>query len=108
MVILHTFTADAGRLRRSPVMRVKHGAQYAVIGSHGGDPEHPQWYHDVLAHPTVQLQDGPHKSVYQAHEATGGEREVWWRRAVQAWPDYADDQQRISRVIPVVVLTPKS
>lgn len=106
VVILTTFDAETGKIRKSPLMRVKNGNEYAVIGSHGGSEEHPAWYRDVLARPTVELQDGVLKAVFTAHEATGHERDVWWRRAVDVWPDYAADQQRTARVIPVVVLSP--
>lgn len=107
VVILTTYDADTRKIRKSPLMRVKHGSEYAVIGSHGGDPDHPRWYRDVLVHPMVELQDGVLKAVYRAHEATGHEREIWWRRALEVWPDYAVDAQRAGRVIPVVVLTPE-
>jgi deazaflavin-dependent oxidoreductase (nitroreductase family) len=108
VVILTTFDAATGKIRKSPLMRVSHGNQYAVIGSRGGAAEHPQWYHDILARPMVELQDGPLKAVYRAREATGADREIWWRRAVEAWPAYAADQQKTSRRIPVVVLTPEA
>lgn len=107
VVILTTYDAETGKARKSPLMRVKHGNQYAVIGSRGGAEQHPAWYQDVLARPMVELQDGSLKSVYSAHEASGPERELWWRRAVEAWPEYAEDAKRTSRVIPVVVLTPE-
>ena len=60
-----------------------------------------------VKHPEVQLQDGPHRGTYLAHEASGAEREEWWARAVQAFPDYAEYQKRTERQIPVVVLEPK-
>lgn len=107
VVILTTFDATTGKIRKSPLMRVKHGNQYAVIGSRGGAAEHPQWFHDVLARPMVELQDGPLKAIYHAEEATGHLRDMWWRRAVEAWPAYAADQQATSRTIPVVILTPE-
>ena len=88
-------------------MRVQHGNQYAAIGSRGGAADHPRWYYDIVAKAMVLLQDGPLKAVYRAHEATGPERDTWWRRAVEVWPDYADDQQSTARVIPVLVLTPE-
>lgn len=107
VVILTTFDAETGKIRKSPLMRVTNGNQYAVVGSHGGSPEHPAWYQDVLAKPLVELQDGVLTAVYRAHEATGHERELWWRRAVEAWPQYAVDAQQAGRMIPVVVLTPE-
>ena len=107
VVVLTTVDPVTKKVRRSPLMRVKHGTEYAVIGSHGGSPEPPAWYGDILANPVVALQDGILKSVYRAHEAVGRERAIWWQRAIEAWPAYEEDQELVTRVIPVVVLTPE-
>jgi deazaflavin-dependent oxidoreductase (nitroreductase family) len=106
VVILTTVGAKTGAVRKTPLMRVEHDGRYAVIASQGGAPDHPQWYANLRANPLVQLQDGPRKQSMRAAVAEGPERERWWERAVAAWPDYADYQQRTQRVIPVVVLTP--
>ena len=45
------------------------------------------------------------KHDYTAHEAKGPERDEWWLRAVEAWPDYAAYQEKTDRQIPVFVLT---
>lgn len=107
VIILTTVGAKSGKVRKTPLMRVEHDGQYAVIASKGGAPEHPQWFRNIEANPLVELQDGPIKEVYEARIATGREREAWWQRAVAAWPDYADYQTNTERVIPVVVLTPR-
>jgi deazaflavin-dependent oxidoreductase (nitroreductase family) len=72
----------------------------------GGAPKHPVWYHNLKANPHVELQDGPNKQDYAAREATSDERERWWERAVEAWPDYAKYQTKTDRLIPVFVLEP--
>jgi deazaflavin-dependent oxidoreductase (nitroreductase family) len=71
----------------------------------GGAPTHPVWYHNLVANPHVELQDGSVKRDYTAREVTGEERATWWECAVATWPDYADYQQKTSRQIPVFVLT---
>jgi F420H(2)-dependent quinone reductase len=106
IVVVTTTGAKSGAVRKVPVMRVEHGGSYAVVASKGGAPQHPAWYHNLVAHPAVQLQDGPTKRDYVAHEAIGAERDEWWARAVLAWPDYAQYQTRTDRVIPVFVLDP--
>ena len=106
VVVLWTLGARSGKIRKTPLMRVEHDGQYAVVASLGGAPQHPVWYHNLLAHPLVELQDGPVRRDYTAREVTGEERDRWWQRAVEAWPDYAAYQQKTERVIPVVVLTP--
>jgi len=106
IIVLTTVGAKTGQLRKTPLMRVEHEGEYAVVASMGGAPKHPVWYHNVVAHPHVDLQDGPVKKDYLAHEATGEERDLWWARAVEVWPDYAAYQKRTDRQIPVFVLTP--
>jgi deazaflavin-dependent oxidoreductase (nitroreductase family) len=106
VVILTTQGAKSGRIRKTPLMRVEHGGKYAVVASRGGAPEHPLWYHNVSANPQVELQDGPVKREYRAHEATGEEKALWWERAVEAWPDYAEYQKKTDRKIPLFVLEP--
>lgn len=106
VVVLWTLGARSGKIRKTPLMRVEHDGQYAVVASLGGAPQHPVWYHNLVEHPLVELQDGPVRQDYTAREVTGEERDLWWQRAVEAWPDYAAYQEKTERVIPVFVLTP--
>ncbi|MHA7133570.1 nitroreductase family deazaflavin-dependent oxidoreductase [Oerskovia turbata] len=104
VVILWTLGAKSGKIRKTPLMRVEHDGAYAVVASLGGAPQHPVWYHNVVADPHVELQDGPERHDYTAREVTGEEKALWWKRAVEAYPDYADYQERTERQIPVLVL----
>ncbi|MFI1016161.1 nitroreductase family deazaflavin-dependent oxidoreductase [Streptomyces sp. NPDC020965] len=104
VVILTTVGAKSGRIRKSPLMRVEHGGRYAVVASAGGAPKHPVWYHNVVADPRVELQDSHVRQDMRAREVTGDERDEWWARAVEAYPDYANYQQNTDRRIPVFVL----
>ena len=70
----------------------------------GGAPKNPAWYSNLKKTPHVELQDGPTKRDYTAREVTGDEKAVWWKHAVEAWPDYATYQTRTDRQIPVFVL----
>ena len=106
IILLTSLGAKSGKLRKTPLMRVEHDGEYAVVASKGGAPEHPVWYYNLVAHPLVELQDGAVKKDYTARIVTGEEREVWWQRSVEAWPAYADYQKRTDREIPVFVLTP--
>src|SRR6476619_5139719 len=106
VILLTTVGAKTGKIRKTPLMRVEHGGEYAVVASLGGAPKHPVWYHNLKQNPHVELQDGPVKRDYRAREVTGSEKAVWWERAVAAYPDYADYQQKTTREIPVFVLTP--
>ena len=106
VIVLTSVGARSGKIRKTPLMRVAHDGEYAVVASLGGAPKHPVWYYNLVANPHVELQDGPVKKDYQARELHGAERETWWERAVAAWPDYAEYQKKTSRTIPVFVLTP--
>ncbi|MBP2406994.1 nitroreductase family deazaflavin-dependent oxidoreductase [Streptomyces syringium] len=104
VVVLTTRGAKSGKLRKSPLMRVEYGGAYAVVASQGGAPKHPVWYHNVVADPRVELQDGPVRKDMTAREVTGEEKALWWGRAVAAYPDYDDYQKKTAREIPVFVL----
>ena len=106
VVLLTTVGAKTGKLRKTPLMRVEHDGHYAVVASLGGAPKHPVWYHSIVSHPRVELQDGPETGEYEARELSGDEKATWWERAVAVWPDYADYQRKTDREIPVFVLTP--
>ena len=97
----------SGKLRYTPLMRVEHDGRYALIASKGGAPEHPTWYHNLVAHPHVELQDGTVKKEYDARQVEGDERAQWWERSVAAYPPYAEYQEKTDRQIPVFVLEPR-
>ena len=86
-------------------MRVEHDGEYAVVGSLGGAPKNPVWVYNIRKNPHVELQDGAEKHDYTVREVSGEERQIWWDRAVEAYPPYADYQTKTDRLIPVFVLT---
>ncbi|MEU9322603.1 nitroreductase family deazaflavin-dependent oxidoreductase [Streptomyces canus] len=106
VVILTTLGAKSGKIRKSPLIRVEHDGSYAVVASAGGAPKHPVWYHNAVADPRVELQDGPVRRDMLAREVTGDEKALWWARAVEAFPPYAEYQKNTDREIPVLVLEP--
>jgi deazaflavin-dependent oxidoreductase (nitroreductase family) len=108
IIVLTSIGAKSGKIRKTPLMRVEHDGEYAVVASKGGAPEHPVWYYNLAKNPHVELQDGDVKRDYLAREVSGEERAQWWERALENWPAYADYQTKTDRVIPVFVLTPLS
>jgi F420H(2)-dependent quinone reductase len=106
VILLTTVGAKTGKLRKTPLMRVEHDGEYAIVASLGGAPKNPVWYYNVAKNPRVELQDGTVTQDYDAREVFGDEKAVWWERAVAAYPDYADYQTKTDRQIPVFVLTP--
>jgi deazaflavin-dependent oxidoreductase (nitroreductase family) len=106
VILLTTVGAKTGKIRKTPLMRVENDGEYAVVASLGGAPKHPVWYWNIKKNPRVELQDGEVTKDYEAREVVGDDKAVWWERAVEAWPDYADYQKKTDRQIPVFVLTP--
>jgi F420H(2)-dependent quinone reductase len=106
VVIMTNRGVKSGKLRKTPVMRVEHDGRYAAVASKGGMPTHPVWYYNLVADPHIELQDGPVKNDMTARLVTGDEKTTWWKRAVAAYPDYADYQEKTTREIPVFVLEP--
>ena len=95
VVVITSVGASSGKLRKNPVMRIEHDGVYAAVASKGGAAENPAWYRNFVDHPLVELQDGASK-----------ERALWWTRALEVWPDYAEYQTKTDREIPVLVLEP--
>jgi deazaflavin-dependent oxidoreductase (nitroreductase family) len=106
IVVITSKGAKSGKLRKNPVMRVEHDGAYAAVASKGGAPEHPTWYYNFVAHPLVEVQDGTAKGDYTARIVEGDERDAWWERAAEVWPDYREYQTKTDRQIPVFVLEP--
>jgi F420H(2)-dependent quinone reductase len=106
IIVLTSVGAKTGKLRKTALMRVEHDGDYAVVASLGGAPKNPVWYYNVKKNPHVELQDGSTKRDYKAREVTGPEKSIWWKRAVETYPDYANYQTKTTRQIPVFVLEP--
>jgi F420H(2)-dependent quinone reductase len=106
IIVLTSIGAKTGKLRKTALMCVEHEGDYAVVASMGGAPKNPVWYYNLKKNPHVELQDGATRRDYMAREVSGPEKVIWWNRAVEAWPDYANYQTRTSRKIPVFVLEP--
>ena len=107
IVILTTIGAKTGSIRKSPVMRIKDGDTYVVVASHGGATANPSWYHNVVKHPHVVVQDGEDVHRLCAREVHAEEKARWWRVADLAWSHFADFRAECGdREIPVMVLEP--
>jgi deazaflavin-dependent oxidoreductase (nitroreductase family) len=108
IIVITTRGNKTGKIRKTPLMRVEHGGEYALVASQGGAPTHPVWYYNLIGDPnSVVLQDGPEPLDVSVHEATGDEKATWWERAVAAYPPYAEYQEKTDRQIPLFIATPK-
>ena len=107
-VILVTHTGKrTGAIRKTPLMRVKDGAKYVLVGSQGGAPTHPAWVHNLRVNPTVEIRDHTVVQAMRAREVEyEAERARLWDLAVAAYPPYTEYQTRTTRKIPVFVAAP--
>jgi deazaflavin-dependent oxidoreductase (nitroreductase family) len=106
IIVVTTRGNKTGKVRKTPLMRVEHDGEYALVASVGGAPKHPVWYFNLKAAPDdVTIQDGREPFPVKVREVHGDERAQWWERAVAAYPPYAEYQQRTDRTIPVFVAT---
>jgi len=99
----------SGAVRKIALMRVEHEGCYALVASRGGAPTHPDWYYNLLADPSVSIQDGATPQAFTVREVDGAERDLWWQRSVDVFATY--DDYRVSageagRTIPVLVAEP--
>jgi deazaflavin-dependent oxidoreductase (nitroreductase family) len=105
-ILLLTMTgAKSGKQRTTPLMYLEDGDRCVVFASKGGGPTNPDWYHNVVANPTVTLEVGAEKFQAKAALATGKERDALFARQVAAFPIFGEYEQKAPRTIPVVVFT---
>jgi deazaflavin-dependent oxidoreductase (nitroreductase family) len=104
VVVFATRGRASGKIRKMALMRVEHEGAYAMVASQGGARDHPAWYFNLKADAdALMVQDGADRFDATARELEGEEREIWWKRAVAAYPNYADYQTRTDRLIPVLL-----
>ncbi|MGK0172185.1 MAG: deazaflavin-dependent oxidoreductase (nitroreductase family) [Gammaproteobacteria bacterium] len=98
-----------GAVRKTPLMRVKDGASYVLVGSVGGGPIDPVWVHNLRANPSVEIRDETSVFSMQAREVDDeAERARLWEQSVAAFSPYAEYEAKTSRRIPVFVADPIS
>jgi deazaflavin-dependent oxidoreductase (nitroreductase family) len=107
-VVIVTNTGNkTGAIRKTPLMRVKDGNNYVLVGSVGGAPKNPVWVYNLRANPLVEIRDLQDVHPMRVREVTEpGERSRLWAIAVQAYPPYDEYQKRTTRKIPVFVSEP--
>jgi deazaflavin-dependent oxidoreductase (nitroreductase family) len=107
LLLLHTKGRKSGQPRVNPLAYQELENGYAVFGSKGGAPTHPEWYRNVLANPDVSVEVGNETYDVKAREAKGEERERIWSKQKKLMPGFADYEKKTSREIPVIVLEPR-
>lgn len=96
-----------GGIRKIPLMRVKAGDSYVLVGSMGGQPKNPVWVYNLRANPDVEIRDKTEVFKMRVREVTdAGERERLWKISAETFPPYNDYQAKTSRIIPVFLAEP--
>jgi deazaflavin-dependent oxidoreductase (nitroreductase family) len=103
-LLLTTTGAKSGKERTLPLIYGRDGNRYVIVASRGGAPDHPAWYKNLVAHPTVGLQVAADKFKARASSAKDAERKRLWQVMAKIWPAYDEYQTKTKREIPVVVL----
>lgn len=106
LLLLHTVGAKSGQVRINPVAYVTDGDRFEIIASKGGAPTNPDWYYNLLAHPRVMVEVGTEQFQAQAAVVPEPERSRLYAKMVEMMPGFAEYQQKTTRVIPVITLTP--
>jgi deazaflavin-dependent oxidoreductase (nitroreductase family) len=107
MIIMHTLGARSGREHLVPLRAIPAGDDLLVFGSAHGKTTHPDWYYNMKAHPDFEIEIGTEVLPVHADEVTGAERDRLFRAHAERYPVFADYEQRLSRTIPVMRLTPR-
>jgi deazaflavin-dependent oxidoreductase (nitroreductase family) len=107
-VIIVTHTGNkTGAIRKTPLMRIKDGDNYVLVGSMGGAPKNPVWVYNLRANPAVEIRDHTEVRRMRVREVVDeAERARLWALAVAAYPPYEEYQQRTTRRIPLFVAEP--
>ena len=105
VLLLHTVGAKSHKEHINPVAHTRDGDRYVIIASKGGAPNNPDWYHNIVANPTVTVEAGAEKFQAKATVAQEPERTRLYDQMAAVMPGFAEYQKKTTRIIPVVVLT---
>ena len=104
LLLLHTTGAKSGQARINPVVYIRDGDHYVIFASKAGAPTNPDWYHNLVANPIVEVEVGSEHFSARATVAAEPERTNLFNRIATASPGFAEYQRNTTRIIPVVIL----
>jgi deazaflavin-dependent oxidoreductase (nitroreductase family) len=108
LLLLITKGARSGQQRVNPLAYTRDDERFVIIASKGGAPSHPDWYHNLVAHPDAEIEVGPERFPVRARVASGEERTRLYDAQAKLMPGFAEYQRKTTRQIPVVVLERQS
>jgi deazaflavin-dependent oxidoreductase (nitroreductase family) len=104
LLLLTTTGAKSGQRRTTPLMYIRNADRLIVIASNAGAPSHPDWYHNLVAHPDVTVEVGTETFDARAVVLEGAARQQLWTTLIEQYPFFIDHQAKITRQIPLVAL----
>jgi deazaflavin-dependent oxidoreductase (nitroreductase family) len=104
LMILTTTGARTGQPREALITFTRDGERYVIAASKSGAPTNPQWYHNLLANPTVTVETGGEKFEARATVTSGEERNRLWDQHAQERPEFQEYPKKTDRVIPMITL----
>lgn len=107
-LLLTTTGRKSGEPRTNALIFGRDGSDYLVVASMGGAPTHPNWYRNLLAQPSAEIQVRSERIRVMARTAGDAEKPRLWKVMTDGWPNYDVYQARTDRVIPLIVLSPVS
>jgi deazaflavin-dependent oxidoreductase (nitroreductase family) len=107
LLLLHHTGAKSGVSRVNPAAYLPNDPGYLIWAANGGAPNHPDWYHNLKAHPATRIEVGSEVIDVVAEETTGAERERLFAKATDRYPQLGEVASKTHRVIPMIVLTPR-
>jgi deazaflavin-dependent oxidoreductase (nitroreductase family) len=107
LLLLTTTGAKSGQKRTTPTMYLRDGGRLLIFASKSGAPTNPAWYHNLLAHPEVTVEVSDEKYEARATVLKGEERDRFYARQVELYPQFGEYEKKTTRKIPVVALEPQ-
>jgi deazaflavin-dependent oxidoreductase (nitroreductase family) len=106
VLTVETLGARSGRPHPVTLLAIARGGEYVLIATAFGSPRHPDWYHNLVAHPDVRVTRNRVTQWFRARVTSGAERQACWDLAIATYPGYAGYEERAHRPIPVLLLAP--
>lgn len=104
LILLTTKGAKSGQTHVYPLIAIPDGERYLAVAAKGGAPQHPLWYHNLVAHPDVTVETGSETFAATARLLTGEEREQAFAKAVAVFALFDEYQKKAAREIPLFSL----
>ena len=105
VLLLGTTGARTGLPRLNPLMYLADGERWLIFATKGGNPKHPDWYHNLVADPAVTIEVGTETIEARAEVIAGEERDRLYAIQAERYPQFAEYERRTTRIIPVIAIS---